>query len=196
MKMVKARWKSDMRLPILPAVALALVLAVPSGAAEKVTWYDRFGLWNGCRPVDVLVVSLSDDAGKIGLRREDIETTVRSRLRGARIHDGVPPHGEPGWVGWMVRHRSYGEPFLYVDISVVSLAFDIEVGFRRSVKVLLTMPEGMDPLVGPATTWRTGSTGTHGRNASYILSSVSQHVDKFIDEYLRVNADACRRISN
>ena len=48
------------------AVALALVLASPSGAAEKVTWYDRFGLWNGCRPVDVLVVSLSDDAGKIG----------------------------------------------------------------------------------------------------------------------------------
>ena len=96
----------------------------------------------------------------------------------------------------MVRHYNYGEPFLYVDISVVSLAFDVEVGFRRFVKVQLTVPEGMDPLVGPATTWRTGSTGTHGRDASYILSSVSQHVDKFIDEYLRVNADACRRTSN
>ena len=177
-------------------LAATLLLIDASASAGEVSDQDRFQLWNGCRPVDVLVVSLSEDAGKIGLRTEYIETTVRSRLRGARIYDGVPRHDEPGWLGWMVRHRRYGEPFLYVDISVVSLAFDVEVGFRRSVKVLLTVPEGMDPLVGPATTWRTGSTGTHGRNASYILSSVSQHVDKFIDEYLRVNADACRRISN
>ena len=173
------------------AVALALVLASPSGAAEKVTWYDRFGLWNGCRPVDVLVVSLSDDAGKIGLRREDIETTVRSRLRGARIYDGVPPHGESGWLGWRVRHTRYGEPILYVNVSIVSLAFNVEVGFRRSVKALLPVPEGMDPLDGPATTWDSGSLGMHGHDASYILSSVSLHVDRFIDEYLRVNADSC-----
>lgn len=143
----------------------------------------------------MLVVSLSEDARKIGLRTEYIETTVRSRLRRARIYDGVPRLDEPGWLGWRVRHLRYGEPYLHVDINVVSLAFDIEVGFRRSVKVQLTVPEGMDPLVGWATTWTTGSTGTHGDNASYILSWVSQYVDKFIDEYLRVNADACRRIS-
>ena len=187
-----------MRRPTLLAVALALalVLAAPSGAVEEVTWCDRFGLWNGCRPVDVLVVSLSEDAEKIGLRTEYIETTVRSRLRGARIYGGVPRLDEPDWLGWKVRHGSYGEPSLHVDISVVSLAFDIEVEFRRFVKVQLTVPEGMDPLVGKATTWRTGSTGTHGRDASYILSWVSLHVDEFIDEYLRVNADACRWNSN
>ena len=33
--------------------------------------------------------------------------------------------------------------------------------------------------------------GTHGKDLGYILSSVSQIADRFIDEYLRVNADAC-----
>lgn len=140
-------------------LAATLLLIDASASAGEVSDQDRFQLWNGCRPVDVLVVSLSDGAGNIGLRREDIETTVRSRLRGARIHDGVPRRDEPDSLGWMVRHRSYGEPFLYVDIRVVSLAFDIEVGFRRSVTVQLTVPEEMDPLVGSATTWRTGSRG-------------------------------------
>ncbi len=47
-------------------------------------------------------------------------------------------------------------------------------------------------LENTATTWGVGSTGTHSRNPNFILSSVSQHTDKFIDEYLRVNADACK----
>lgn len=141
----------------------------------------------------MLVVSSSGDAGKIGLRTEYIETTVRSRLRNARIYDGVPPRSDPRWLGWMVSNRRYGEPFLYVDVNVASSAFNVEVEFRRSVKVLLPVPEGMDPLVPLATTWDSSSLGTHGRDASYVLSSVSQHVDRFIDEYLRVNATACRK---
>ena len=95
-------------------LAATLLLIDASASAVEVSDQDRFQLWNGCRPVDVLVVSLSEDAGKIGLRTEYIETTVRSRLRGARIYDGVPRHDEPGWLGWMVRHRRYGEPFLYL----------------------------------------------------------------------------------
>ena len=52
----------------------------------------------------------------------------------------------------------------------------------------------MDPLTGYAIVWLSGSTGVYGAAAGsgFILSSVSHHTDKFIDEYLRVNADACR----
>ena len=171
-----------MRRPILPAVALALVLAAPSGAAEKVTKLDRFQLWNGCRPVDLVVEGLPDDAGKIGLRKEDIETAVRARLRGARIYEE--------------NARSY----LYVNINVLSPAFGVLVEFKRHVEVLLPFwvkPEGMDPLTGYATGWNLGSIGVHGAAGSgYVLSAVARHTDKFIDEFLRVNADACRRISN
>ena len=178
---------------ILPTVALALVLAAPSGAAEKVTWYDRFSLWSGCSPVLPIVFNSSKEAGKIGLRTEDIETVVRSRLRGARLYDSGPPVSEPRWLGWKMRRGRYGDPTLSVSIAVVGFAFDVEVAFRRSVKLHGTALEESGLLDAPATTWRSGSIGTHGRDASYVLSSVSLHMDKFIDEYLRVNADACRK---
>ena len=42
-----------------------------------------------------------------------------------------------------------------------------------------------------ARTWDVASTGTHTQNPNYILSSVTLYTDEFIDEYLRVNADAC-----
>ena len=35
-------------------------------------------------------------------------------------------------------------------------------------------------------------TGTNGGDPGYVLSLVSQYTDKFIDEYLRVNEDACK----
>ena len=181
-----------MRRTILPVVALALVLTAPASAAKKVYWYDRFYLWNDCRPVPLTVFSASEHAEELELRKEDIETTVRSRLRGARIYDDIPSTEEAGWLGWRIRHGRYGEPSLRVDIYVVGFAFKVEVEFRREAKLILPVPEGMDPLEGPATTWRTGTIGTHGGDASFILSSLSLHVDKFIDEYLRVNADACR----
>ena len=75
-----------MRRLTLPAVALSLMLAAPTGAAEKVTRIDQFELWNGCGNVRMVVEDLSDGAGKVGLRKADIETAVRSRLRGARIY--------------------------------------------------------------------------------------------------------------
>ena len=52
-------------------------------------------------------------------------------------------------------------------------------------------PEGMGQLVGLTARWESGSTGTRASNPSYVLSSVARHTDKFIDEYLRVNANAC-----
>ena len=89
-----------MRRSTLSTVALVLMLAVPAGAAEKVEWWDRFALWSACQPMTLVVFGgVSDDASKIGLREADIETTVRSRLRGARIYDAVPPSGDPGFLG-------------------------------------------------------------------------------------------------
>jgi len=44
-----------------------------------------------------------------------------------------------------------------------------------------------------AITWDLGRTGTHGSDSGFILSAVSEDTDKFIDEYLRVNEDACSR---
>lgn len=35
-------------------------------------------------------------------------------------------------------------------------------------------------------------TGSHNGKTTFILSQVSQQIDVFIDEYLRVNEDACK----
>ena len=161
----------------LPALVLALVLTSPASAAEIVTEVDRFRLWNGCQPVDLVIEGLSDDARKIDLRKEDVGTTVRSRLRGARIYQ---------------EHRL---PYLYVNAFVTETAFSVDVEFVRLVEALLPFwykPEGMDPLTGDATSWSSESAGTHGGRSDYILSWIARHTDEFIDEYLRVNADACR----
>ena len=51
--------------------------------------------------------------------------------------------------------------------------------------------DGVWELDGFASTWDIGSFGTHGGNAGYILQSVSEHLDRFVLEYLRVNEAAC-----
>ena len=44
-----------------------------------------------------------------------------------------------------------------------------------------------------AAIWQIGATGTHGGNAGYILSNVSQYMDHFLLKFLRVNEDACEK---
>ena len=42
-----------------------------------------------------------------------------------------------------------------------------------------------------ASTWTTGGDGTHVGDAGFILQGLSEDLDRFILEYLRVNEDAC-----
>ena len=74
--------------------------------------------------------------------------------------------------------------------------FSIILEYRR---VACTINwEGGDPschvdphVCGAATTWSTGTTGTYGSNVIAIRPIVSEHVDEFLFEYLRVNERAC-----
>ena len=75
---------------------------------------------------------------------------------------------------------------MYINVNVAGRAYGIGVKYRKNVRDLAT------GLVFLTTTWNTGSTGTHGKDSNYVLSNVAQLADKFIDEYLRVNVDACK----
>ena len=148
-------------------MALSLISALPA-ASQTVSDRDKFKLWNECKPVWLLAEDLSEDADKIDLKKENIAVTVRSRLRGARIYTG-----------------DLGSPYLYVVVSVVGKGFSIRLELKKFVH---------DPVSGQsgiASRWRHGYTGTHPDNSDYILSTVGKATDKFIDEYLRVNAPAC-----
>ena len=130
---------------------------------------DRFELWNKCEPLGLVAETLSDDAAKIGLTREVVLKAVRSRLRAARLYSDQSPGN-----------------YFYVNITVVGKSFSVSIAYYKLVMDLASAE------FFPAITWRRGITGMHGRSSSYILSSVSEGMDEFIDEYLRVNASACK----
>lgn len=127
--------------------------------------HDRFRLYAGCAPVGLLVEGLGPPATDIGLTRNAILTTVRSRLRGARIYSS----------------EQYHVPYLYVNINVLGRAFSIKINLNKYVSDLET------ELIYPATTWTIGGTGTHGQDPGYILQGLGQ----YMDQYLAVNESAC-----
>ena len=76
---------------------------------------------------------------------------------------------------------------LGVDVSVVGLAFETDVDLLRSL---------WNPYTETwrrVTTWEGGRFGTHGGDAGFIMQGVSEDMDRFIGDYLRVNEAACSR---
>ena len=150
-------------------LAAALLIITTAASAGEVSDRDRFRLWNECRPMGLVVEGLPDDATDISLTEDAIEVAVRSRLRAARLY-----------------RTHVGVPFLQVDVGVARLSYRIQVDY---VKWVRDHASGEDR---GGTTWSSGSYGTHGRDSGFILSSLSQVINRFIDEYLGVNADACK----
>ena len=129
---------------------------------------NEFQLLTFCSKMDLVVEGLPDDASKINLTEESIQATVESRLRSARLYSSTNTHD-----------------FLYVRISIVYNVFDIDLSFEKIVE------DKYSGMQFYATTWTKGSTGTHGGNASYILSVLSELMDIFLVEYLKVNEEYC-----
>ena len=134
----------------------------------EITKRERFELFNRCRPMALLVEGFPEDAGKINLTEESIEMAAESRLRSARLYDNK------------------ADTMLYINVNVVKKAFSIIIEYSRLVF------EPISDEWGRAVTWQVGSTGAHGRSASYIRSGVSEKIAKFLVEYLRVNEKACK----
>ena len=161
------------RLTILLIFAFAVcVFGSPASADdidESITSLDRFQLWSKCEPFGLVVEDLSDDAAKIGLTKEAVLTAVRSRLRAARLYSEQPSRNS-----------------LYVNIGVIGPAFDVDIAYNKWVK------DDISDEYARIATWSISSIGTYSRDSSFILSAVSRGMDRFIDEYLRVNASACK----
>lgn len=131
--------------------------------------FDRFRLFYGCQQMFLLVEELPSDASEIGLTRESIQAAVESRLRSARIYTS----------------DQSALAYLYVNVSVVSRAFSWRLEFNKWVHDFASESERS------ATTWNIGGTGSHGNDSSYVLSALSEGIDLFLVEYLRVNESAC-----
>ena len=130
--------------------------------------FSRFQLFANCEPMDVWIIGFDNpDAPNIDLTRDSVQAAAESRLRSARLY------------------RSTSSLYLHIGVTLTERAFGVDVDYNKPV---------IDQFSGEsftAVTWRSGSIGTHGGDASYVLSYISRHLDKFLVEYLRVNEEAC-----
>ena len=136
----------------------------------------RFQLFNECRPMVMFVDIQGDKAKGIELTEERVRTMAESRLRAARLYaDTLATAG--GMInGWL-------------HISILTLddgpAFTTSVEYSKFLR---------DPVTGRtlmAMTWDTRLFGTHGDNAGFIMNGLSEMLDGFLLEYLRMNEDSC-----
>jgi hypothetical protein len=120
----------------------------------------------GIKSITVSIEDLSDDAIKIGLAKERLQTVIELRLRKEGIKIVEPLFS----------------PYLYVNIRVVGRAFHVYLSIREGV--ILERDKTISCL---ATTWWHGSTGTHTDNPEFIVSSLSELLDFFLNDYYKAN---------
>ena len=176
------------------SLALAVLWSASSGAADDEdliadldeTLAEYLQLWANCTPVHLLSVGLDDEAE--GMLGDAVETTVRSRLRSARLfNDGQPIKGSP-FLSVVTEVLPDGKTFL---IQFRLHKFTVDAVWPTGPD---SYPEGLNSnFVGPVVTWDKTFFGTRGDRNSIMarVSELTELTDKFIDEYLRVNADAC-----
>lgn len=154
------------------ALALTAVLAVSPFVSDafgedSMNDLERFQLFANCEPMNLVVEGLQLGAAEFGLSVEQIRAAAESRLRSARIYD------------------SGSLAYLYINVNTAGSAFSINISYRKP------MLDIASEFIWPAETWNASSTGTHGRDAGYILSGISRHLDVFLADFLRVNEEAC-----
>ena len=157
-------------LPLLIMATSFFLLPPYSAQADSSEDLERFGLFTNCKKIHLVVEGLSENVKKIGLTEKAITNAVESRLRSAKLFS-----------------KEISGYYLYININVARAGFNIFVGFNKLL---------YDTYTGtnfPATTWDAGFAGTHGSDSGYIMSNISQLIDEFLVEYLRVNEKACEK---
>lgn len=157
--------------PALGLVA-ALVLCGPRPARAADALTARPSL-KGVTAFRVVVEQLGPKAEKTaGLRREDLQAQVESRL----AHAGVAVSGN-------------APALLYLNVAIVcdgiTCAYNVALEVQQKVR-LEQRPEGGTLL---ASTWSTGTTGITGRRAQGIRERVREQVDQFLEAYRTVNPE-------
>ena len=159
-------------------------------ANDEITELERFELFNDCRAMGFDVVFVQEDHS-IGLKKEQIEIAASSRLRAARIYF------DRNYLDRNFDSLSTEDQLL--GMSVASLVLTVYID-GPSAHVILNYRkffwDNVSELNGWALTWTNSLLPTsafviHGRDRAKILSFVEREIDRFIDEYLRVNAEAC-----
>ena len=166
---------------VIPAIAKDLTSKeYRTQVEEAITEYlnpERFQLGNECASIGVTVehFSRTEHAEQIGLDKEVIETTVKNILRGSQIY------------------AEKKVPGLLVQVDVGDSNFYMGVFFVDIVdRQWWIEGEGLVPYAtGPAATWFKAGLMPHLGDPYTVLHGITLFIERFVDEYLRVNAEAC-----
>ena len=152
-------------------ISLSHAEALETGLISEADARELFQLWNKCRPIGF---ELKLYGGKnLGLTRDTVTTMVRDRLQAARIYteNYEPPEKR---LEMLVRVGGKANPaFSYIMLFMKRMK-DEETGLNLD-----------------ATGWMKDAFGTHRGESGVVLIHISQAIDKFIKDYLRVNGEAC-----
>ena len=170
------------RRKLIEVIVIAAVIAL-GAPLEAQDAGERFELFNECHPVGLGVI-LKDGGGDLPeLTEERVRTLAESRLRAARLFSPFSFRQLRLMTGSRISHS-----FLSIEVTVVGRAFSDGVFFYKAV---YDPPSGISDF---ALTWKHGITGTHRggeESAAVIMNALSEQVDTFVLEYLRVNEESC-----
>ena len=169
---------------LTPTIAHAQALPVELSADERralavIDPSDRFALFNRCEPIGLLIgVGAGESAvsgqsipySGSGVNQAAVQALFESRLRAARLYNSeYSPRENPG-------------PHLSVAVTLADGGNLLVVEFRKR---LYDLASGTGVL---STSWSDGRFGGHDDNT---LSALSEIMDRFLVDYLRVNESAC-----
>jgi hypothetical protein len=152
-------------------VAFASCPVSASAQRQEDLWVKNY------RNLNVLI-SLEDGVRKAGITEDTVRTKVELHLRQANIRPQTLRS---------ISELSEDHQTLDVSVNVVGQAFGIEIGFLRNV--VWTLPDGKI-IRNFAATWNFGTTGTG--NSSFILSSLDEVLDRFLNAYLKANQEGAQ----
>jgi len=167
-------------------IAILLLLVSVPAQADEVSDGERFQLWNDCEPIGLLVSEALPDFPGF---ETDMKTLAESRLRAARIYnaDGYEDRSSFLYVGL---YFSDGSNFLSSGDHLWR-AYSVDIDFYQYVQ--------RGDLNTSSITWKNGLVGEFDLGPfglasisnGTILQHLSELMDGFINEYLRVNEAAC-----
>ena len=163
-------------------IALAMLVISPAALAEEeVTSKDLFRLCSPQDKIDLIVGDTGTEEVAAGLTSDRIENVAESRLRAARIYDSNEADYLLVFVSGMKPTLTSGQSI--GDGKTLAASYGLE--FKKF------MYDSDAEVFGFAETWESG--GILIGKADFIVQTISEKVDRFISEFLRVNeSKECR----
>ena len=171
-----------MKRSTLGAVITVAVLAVATTAVAQVATDSgpRFELFGFCNPMATRIQARfreDVDPNNHWVAVDRVHNLVESRLRAARLY--LAPDS---YFAGLDIHDRLSIHFLFNGRAVF-----VELSYEKHLD---------DPSSGEralVSTWTLRSLGLHNRDGNSLMQTLSEMVDRFVLEFLRVNDEDCRR---